>query len=136
MGAVRVPFERRPSPLFGIVHRPIVTIEFWSRVHKDWTFVTALVDAGADYTLLPHQFMRFLGVDVKRDCEPFMTFGVGGAEKVFLCRSIRMRLGPWQRKIPVGFLSRLDVPPLLGRQGCLETFRLTFHRWKTIFSHP
>lgn len=96
--------------------------------------MTVLVDTGADYTLLPHSFLRFLGVDPRRDCEVVTTVGVGGPERVFLCRRVRVRLGPWERVIPVGFLARFDVPPLLGRQGCLETFAVTFRRWHTIIA--
>jgi len=114
----------------------MVKVEFWSRYLGRWVSVTALVDTGADYTLLPSPFSKFLGIDLKRGCEEFTTFGIGGAERVFLCRQIRMKLGSWERTVPVGFLSRFDVPPLLGRQDCLETFKLTFHRWKTIFAPP
>lgn len=98
--------------------------------------MTALVDTGADYTLLPHSFATFLGIDLAKECEEFMTLGIGGAERIRLCREIRLRLGPWQRTVPVGFLSRLDVPPLLGRQECLETFKVTLHRWRTVIARP
>jgi len=93
-----------------------------------------LVDTGADYTLLPHVYASHLGVGFDRDCQVFNTMGVGGTERVYLKRRWPMQLGPWRRETPLGFLTRKDVPPLLGRQACLETFKLTFFRHRTTFA--
>jgi hypothetical protein len=93
-----------------------------------------LVDTGADYSLLPKIYANHLGIMVERDCHVFETMGIGGAERVYLLQRWPMRLGPWNREIPLGFLSRNDVPPLLGRQACLEIFRVTLFRHRTAFS--
>ena len=126
-------FERRPSPLFGAVHRPLAIIRLWSRKVDGWVDVAALVDTGADYTLLPHVYASYLGIQLDRETVLFSTMGVGGSERVCVMRHWPMRLGPWQRNIPLGFLTRNDIPPLLGRQACLETFRLTLFRHRTTF---
>jgi len=93
-----------------------------------------LVDSGADYTLLPHVYAAHLGIQLDSESHAFDTMGIGGSERVFLLRHWPMRLGLWERKIPLGFLTRNDIPPLLGRQTCLETFKLTLFRHRTIFS--
>ena len=131
---VSFPFERRASNLFGTVHRPIAIVELWSRKLPGWVKVVMLVDTGADYTLVPNVYAAHLGVSVDEDCRVFDTMGIGGGERVFLTPRWPMRLGTWERRIPLGFLTRNDVPPLLGRQACLETFKLTLFRRRTIFS--
>ena len=127
-------FERRPSPLFGVVHRPLALVELWSQKIEAWVQVAMLVDTGADYTLLPHVYASHLAVRLDRDAQVFETMGVGGRERVYLVRRWPMRLGPWQREIPLGFLTRNDVPPLLGRHACLDTFKLTFFKRSTTFA--
>lgn len=93
-----------------------------------------IVDTGADYTLLPRYLSFELGVDLAKDCERHRTGGVGGEEYVYLYRGQKVRLGRWDKAIPVGFLARDDIPPLLGRQAFLEEFRVIFENRKTIFS--
>lgn len=127
-------FERRPSPLFGVVHRPVAVGELWSRKIHGWVRVVMLVDTGADYTLLPHVYASHLGIRLDRDGHAFHTMGIGGRERVSLVPRWPMRLSHWRREIPLGFLMRNDVPPLLGRHACLETFRLTFFQHRTTFA--
>ena len=93
-----------------------------------------LVDTGADYTLLPQHYASHLGIHLDRDRHVFETMGIGGSERVYLVRRWPMQLGPWEREIPLGFLTRNDIPPLLGRQACLETFRLTLFKYRTTFA--
>ena len=128
-------FERRPSPLFGSVHRPLALVALWSRKTDDWVRVAMLVDTGADYTLLPRVYASHLGIRLDREAQAFDTMGIGGSERVYLVRRWPLHVGPWQRKIPLGFLTRNDVPPLLGRHACLETFKLTFFRHSTTFAN-
>jgi len=131
---VTFPFERRPSPVFGTVHRPLAVVEFWSRKISSWIKVAMLVDTGADYTLLPHSYAAHFGIPVEREGRAFETLGIGGRERVYLLSRWPMRLGLWKREIPLGFLTHDDIPPLLGRQACLGTFKLTLVRHRTIFS--
>lgn len=67
-----------------------------------------------------------LNIDFETDCKIFYTSGIGGAEKVFLLPRIEVQIGGFKRTIPVGFLDRNEVPPLLGRHLCLETFEMYF----------
>lgn len=131
---ITFPFERGPSPLFGSIHRPLAVVRLWSRKIQGWVQVAMLVDTGADYTLLPQIYASHLGVRLDRDGHGFDTVGIGGRERAYLVRRWPMRLGPWRREIPLGFLTRNDIPPLLGRQACLETFKLTFFQHRTMFS--
>lgn len=133
MKKITFPFIRERSKLFGYIDRPVAKVEFWSSKKNQWYTVLAIVDSGADYTLLPIYFASILDVDLKKDCKIYFTAGVGGSEKVFLHRNMAVKIGPWQSKIPVGFLNRDDIPPLLGRQECLNKLGILFFKRKTTF---
>ncbi|MEK7616966.1 MAG: retropepsin-like aspartic protease [Patescibacteria group bacterium] len=119
-------FEKSLSPILGTIHRPVARVLFYSQPKRKWYEIWMLVDSGADYTLLPRYFSNSLGVNLKKDCWVFKTAGIGGEEKVYFLKKIQVRLGEWTRHIPVGFLDRDDIPPLLGRHLFLETFEVHF----------
>lgn len=125
-------FERVSSPLFGEIFRPVAQVFFYSRLKERWYETWMVVDTGADYTLLPKYFAERLGINLAKDCRAFKTAGVGGSEKVFLFERMKARLGTWERVVPVGFLDRDEIPPLLGRQLFLETFETQFSRDHTV----
>ncbi len=130
--ALTFPFEKSHSAIFGTIHRPIAQVFFLSKDKKRWYEVWMIVDTGADYTLLPKYFSSRLGINLEKDCQVFKTAGVGGEEKVYLLKKIKARIGIWERIVPVGFLDRDDVPPLLGRHQFLETFEALFSSKHTL----
>lgn len=82
--------------------------------------------------MLPKTYIAELGIDVKRDTKELLTRGVGGSSRVYLLdKKHRVKLGDWERQIPLGFLDAPDIPPLLGRQNFMETFRFTFYKHTT-----
>lgn len=92
-----------------------------------------IVDTGADYTILPRFYAYDLGINLHKDCMAYQTFGIGGSEKVYLLKNAKVKLGRWERFVPVGFLNRDDIPPLMGRQEFLEIFKVTFINHSTVF---
>jgi len=133
---VRFPFERQRSGIFGTVYRPVARVDLWSTRSCGWVEVVMLVDTGADYTLLPRTYAAVLGINLVTQCRRVMTAGIGGTERVYLLPRLQSRLGSWTRRIPVGFLDHDDVPPLLGRIRCLDTFDVRFVLHETIFALP
>lgn len=131
---IKFPYEVEQSRIFGAIRRPIARVSFWSRKFERFLEVALIVDTGADYTIFPHSMAADLGIDVKRDCRVFRTFGVGGSEKVFLLSGVKMKLGSVEKMVPVGFLSRDDIPPLLGRYKCIDSFAVLFSSFNTTFS--
>lgn len=115
-------FEKEFSPILGVIHRPIAQVFFNSIKKRKWYEVWMIVDTGADYTLLPKYYSKRLGVNLYEECKLFSTAGIGGEEKVYLLKTIKVKLGTWERSIPVGFLDRDDIPPLMGRYLFIETF--------------
>ena len=134
MATLKFPFERRSSSIFGQVHRPIAKVSFWSSKINQWVEIIMIVDTGADYTLLPRFYSMDLGINLKKQCISYSTMGVGGAEKVHVFKNAKIKLGQWERVIPVGFLDRDNIPPLLGRQNFLESFKVLFYKHNTYFS--
>lgn len=130
--ALTFDFEKDLSPILGEIRRPVAKALFYATDKKRWYEVWMIVDTGADYTLLPRYFAKRLDVDLKCDCRIFKTTGVDGQEKVYFLPKVRAKLGDWERVVPVGFLNRDDIPPLLGRHLFLETFETLFSKKHTI----
>lgn len=126
-------FRREPSSIFGTVHRPVAQISFKSLQENRWLDIWLIVDTGADYTILPHYLAEVLGVDLKQDGAVHQTSGIGGSQEICLVPKVRVRLGSWGRRIPVGFLARDSAPPLMGRQRFLETFDVRFSKDHRVF---
>ena len=119
------PYQKEKSDLLGVIYRPMASVSFQSR-NNTWVSVRMIVDSGADYTLLPRYVAKRLQIDLEKDCKQITTHGVGGESYVYFLPKIRVRLGIWERNIPLGFLDGDDVPPLLGRHLFMETFETLF----------
>lgn len=130
--ALKFLFRREKSSILGIIHRPVAQAFMWSDKDNQWLEVWMIVDTGADYTLLPRFMADKLGINLEKDCQVFSTFGVGGGERVYFLPKIKVRLGKWERTIPIGFLERNEIPPLMGRHLFLETFEILFSSNHTI----
>lgn len=131
---VTFPYESEHSYIFGMVKRPIANVSFWSQGKNKWLNYTMVVDTGADYTLLPYSASEDLEVNLGKEAKKFKTFGIGGSEIVYLVKKFKIRIGDHELFIPVGFLSRDDIPPLLGREKCLNYFKVLFSNFITSFN--
>lgn len=130
--AIQTPFRREPSPIFRSVYRPVATVSFWVKTLRQWTNILMIVDSGADYTILPKSYAKKLGIRLSTETTPVSTSGVGGTARVFILRSLhKVKIGSWELTIPLGFFWSNDIPPLMGRQGCLETFSVCFRNHVT-----
>lgn len=127
------PFEKVPSKIFGKIYRPIALVNFWCRRLKEWCEIVAIVDSGADYTLLPKFYADDFGINLKKECQRKTTKGIGGEEIVFLYSKMKISFLGQHLSIPVGFINRNDIPPLLGRHKFLERFKVTFDHHQTRF---
>lgn len=116
-----------------MIYRPVARVEVHSTVFQRWLAYTMVVDSGADYCVFPASMALDLGVALKT-CQPHVASGIGGRQAIFFSPTIRMRLGPWELRVPVGFVQREDLPPLLGRYRCLDVFDLRLRRFVTTFS--
>lgn len=123
---IQFPYRKEGSTSLGKILRPVCQVEFWSKKSKNWLKIWMIVDTGADYTLLPKYLADLLNIDLDKDCQLLSTTGIGGSQKVYFYPSLRIRLGQWEKRIPVGFLDKDTIPPLLGRFKALEKFNTLF----------
>lgn len=128
------PYESKPSPIFRVVKRPIAKVNFWSKKFNRYLEYLMIVDTGAYYTLFPLSTAYELGINLKKECKTFKTAGIGGEEMVYLFKKAKMKLGDWKASVPIGFLGREDIPPLLGRASCLNNLDVRFVRFTTSFA--
>lgn len=125
-------FEKLFSPILGTIYRPVAQVFLFAQDRNRWYETWMLIDTGADYSLLPKYFSDRLGIHLKKQCKLFRTTGIGGEEKVYFLNKLRVKIGSWERDIPVGFLDKDDIPPLLGRHLFFETFETVFNRNHTV----
>lgn len=131
--AISFPFEKVGKSYFGQVFRPVAKVSLKSFKDNLWTNAWMVVDSGADFTILPRYLSQDLGISLEHDCIKDTTAGVGGEQTIYLCkRKAKVKIGPFEREIPLGFLDSNEVPALLGRLGFLETFETTFHKNHTL----
>ena len=133
MKIVSSPFSFRGKSYLGKIYRPYLQVFLSSDKIDEWIPVEILVDTGADYSLFPKRYADLLGIDLQKDCFYETTYGVGGKEGIYLCKKdIKIKIGSFEKEIPGGFLERDEVPPLLGRLGCLEVLTLIMKNRTTI----
>jgi len=123
---LKFPYKKEKSPILGTIYRPMAQVFLWSEKGKYWSEIWMIVDTGADYTLLPRFLAEDLKIDLEKECKVFSTQGVGGSERVYFLPKIKVKLGKWERIIPIGFLERNEIPPLMGHHLFLETFESLF----------
>ena len=126
------PYEKRESGLYGSVKRPIAYVSFWSKNMNIWLEYPMIVDTGADLTTLPIHRSFELGIHVNTDCTKKKIEGVGGETTIYQCKNnVRVKIGNSLFSIPFGFLHSTTIPPLLGREGCLNLFQVLFANFQT-----
>lgn len=133
MEIAKFPFVKIGKGPLGIIFRPYAKVMIFAEKQKEWLPVNMVVDTGADYTLLPRRYATTLEIDLAKDCVVETSLGIGGSETVYLYKSLLIKIGDWQKKIPVGFLERDDIPALLGRLEFIEVLKVTFEKYQTIF---
>ncbi len=108
-------------------HAPFIPISVLNRFGKKMEFI-ALLDSGADTTVVPKDFAEFLGL--KEDKVEIDTGGIGGSAKARKSRLNFKIVGNRERyslSVPCLVIQdrNADLPILLGRHGFFEQFHIT-----------
>jgi hypothetical protein len=130
---ISFPFTYIGHTRLGKIYRPYALVHVYSKTREKWQPIEMIIDTGADYSLLPKRYAAILGISMD-ECEAEQTVGIGGIETIFQYKNLPIKIGDWQKKIPVGFLEKEDVPALMGRLGCIEALKVTFNGRQSIFS--
>ncbi|HEX7017501.1 MAG TPA: hypothetical protein VF209_01160 [Patescibacteria group bacterium] len=128
--AISFPYEVKYTTEFGSIPRPVAEVSFLT-ANQEWRGVTMVIDTGADLTLLPSYLAVFFEIDIDA-LEKIETRGIKSSHTVYLMRKMRVKIGFFERSIPVGFVRDRRMPPLLGRHQFLETFVTTLEKDKRV----
>ena len=107
--------------------RPVLEIELFGPKNKVSIF-GALVDSGADVSVLNIGVAEILGLDLSK-AERQRTIGISGGQET-LVSTIQIRVeGQDQRiTIPVRFIDSQYVDALLGQEGFFDHYRIKFEK--------
>lgn len=120
-------FETIETKHLGVIRRPVAQVEFWSSEFNEWQTHTMLIDTGADYTILPMYMVGLLGLDLSQ-AQTIRTNGIEGSRQTSFFQEVKVRLGGFERIIPVGVAHTSKIPPLMGRHLFFETFTTRFEK--------
>lgn len=119
-----------PRPDGTLRRAPYIPLKITNKFGKPMD-VVALLDSGADTTVVPKDLAEVLGLKLE-DLET-ETGGIGGKVRVKKSRlSFRISGGHESHSLSVPALvlqdENADVPLLLGRHGFFEQFEITFRQ--------
>ncbi|MHB8860440.1 MAG: retropepsin-like aspartic protease [Minisyncoccota bacterium] len=117
----------------GILKKPMIEVE----VSKDGQSFTqvAIIDSGADITVMSAEVAEAIGIDTEI-CEKKFVSGIGGElQEGFSC-DIDLKVDGFQKAvtIPVLFVPGLQFNYLLGQYGFFEQFHVRFYKDQDTFS--
>ena len=117
-------------PLGDETRTPIIPLRIKGKKRSIKT--TAILDSGADLTLIPKDIAKLLGLDLKGNREN--SLGIGGDVPTIEAKA-QIQLGRgserYRFKIPVLVLDTdQSMHILLGRKGFFDKFRITFDEAK------
>lgn len=118
----RAPREKHPA--FGSIWRPVIEAAF--RYGRYRIRTDALVDPGADITLLPKRLGDALHLKVHPEEPIHEVRGVGEGAVPMAIRRVQLEVGPFKLPIRIGWTLIEEVPVLLGRLDLFDAFDITY----------
>lgn len=127
-------YRREYSQALGEILRPVANVELSSN-RGHWFPASMYIDSGADMTLIPSDFGKLLGMNLKNNRTDLA--GVTGAPMRVSLQSSQIRIGSTVQTARIAVALRNDVPYLLGRDGVFKAFRIVFEEFKSLAAfHP
>ena len=122
------PYVEQEHPIFGKVKRPLIKIAMYSERFQQWLSVDkVLADTGADISVVPLPFGEILFTDVEVG-QPIQLGGILASNlmaNAFVHR-VQAKIGNYEFAMPVAVSTSSQIPPILGRQGALDQFKVSF----------
>ena len=127
---LRFTYPYIPCPtIYGVVERPYVPIRLEGRTSS--VRYLAVVDSGADRSMVPLQTARLLGLPISKSSQR-RTRGIGG-EIVVVQSLVKLTMVQGANQLTFDRLvvdipiKNVVMPLLLGREGFLEHFTVCLH---------
>ena len=110
-------YREELSKLTGKIKRPVADIKIRTTDGR-WIEFNPYIDSGADITLLPYTFGRYIGFESLRSAK--------GAEIPVEIRRAEIKIGHIELNIRVAWALIEETPPLLGRLDIFDKFNIIF----------
>lgn len=126
-------YKPKESGILGKAHRPLIDLEVYSEKEKKWIVIyEILADTGADLSILPEAIGKILvkNIDAGRKL-PIRGIVPSSFTDVYL-HQLRFRLNNLIFTLPVAISQSNDVPPILGREGGLDLFKVLFNQGREV----
>lgn len=127
-GYTRVPLDGA-SPAFKnetTVWLPLLNVRVGCN-HKQTPRVPAVVDSGSQCCLFKTDVAEYLGIDVKKGIEDTIGGLSQGMREPVYYHKVRIYVeSDWVVDVMAGFVKKLSVAGILGRNGFFENFKVRF----------
>ena len=126
-------YKKQSSDIFGKVLRPLMELEIYSEIEKEWIKVKdVLVDTGADISIIPRNTGELILTDITKGKMYEVKGVVLFAKLVVYIHKIKFRINSKELELPVAAADSNDVIPILGRAKGLDLFNANFEKGKTV----
>ena len=133
---IKFRYRKGESLIIPEVYRPVADVSLWSKVKKEWIYVSMYIDSGADITLIPRSMGGLLGLEFDKS-EVSELSGVGGGMVAVIIKEVPMRIENYEFNTKVAWAMIEEVPYLLGQEDVFDRFDINFRKKdKTIEFKP
>ena len=124
---IEFPFRTRLSKTFGEIFVPKIPITL-KHASKQWK-VSALLDSGADFSIIPFNIGEFLGFEMDLSKRTKVE-GIGKGSEACIITEVNLNLKEISLPIRVGWAMTDDTDPVLGRLDVFEKLDIEFQQSK------
>jgi hypothetical protein len=129
----RLPLDR-PNPAFKgemTTWLPLLNVRVGFN-HKQTPRIPAIVDSGSQCCLSKADLAEYLGIDLKGGLEGTMGGLSHGMREPVYYHDVKLYVeSDWVIDITAGFIKKLSVAGLLGRNGFFDNFKVRFDQSMT-----
>lgn len=95
--------------------------------HKQTPRFNAIVDSGSPYCMFHANVAEYLGTDVDKGIESKIGGISQGAGEPVYFHQVRLYVeSDWMIDVTAGFVKRLSIAGILGRNGFFDSFKVMF----------
>lgn len=126
-------YKQKASGILGKINRPLIDIEAYSEVERDWIFIPeVLADTGADISILPRKIGEILIKDITSGKYLEIRGIAPSSYVVVFLHNLKIKIGNEKIYTRVAIADSDDVPPILGRVKGLDLFFTSFIKGRII----
>jgi hypothetical protein len=126
-------YKEQESLIFGKILRPLIDIEIFSEIEKDWIKIKeVLADTGADISIIPRSTGELILHDITKGKIHEIKGIVPFARLIVYIHNLKFRINGKKFELPVAIADSSYVPPILGRVKGLDLFNVNFKKGRKV----